>query len=300
MTYEIKNYAEEYLPKQVEIGSVTYESWNSGAQSGVEQLKRSYSKENFDSETKFYALKNREVVGFLTSVIQPEKEGEQMSARLEFPFVKSGEEAAKDELFQAAVAKLKDKGVKKLISRAGPGWVGTEAYAKMQGYTRQALISRAATINPNEVNYSVFPSSENVRDFNWDTDNEALAQAFVQAFKLDSVDEIKGLMSSIQTLSEDYKFISHKILWDGDKIIGRLLVYSKGDAPVGWLGSIVALGDRIEIERTLMGTGLKAAKDAGINKVHLALWNKAMEKEANYSYLKVDFYDSVSYWEKAI
>ncbi|MCH8908441.1 MAG: hypothetical protein IH840_15245, partial [Candidatus Heimdallarchaeota archaeon] len=152
----------------------------------------------------------------------------------------------------------------------------------------------------NEIDYSVFPSSDNVRDFNWDTDNEALAQAFVEAFNLDGVDQIKGLMGSIQTLSEDYKFISHKILWDGEKIIGRLLVYSKGDAPVGWLGSIVALGDRNEIEKTLMGAGLNAAKDAGINKVHLALWNKAMEKEANYSYLKVDFYDSVSYWEKTI
>ncbi|MCH8906173.1 MAG: hypothetical protein IH840_03705, partial [Candidatus Heimdallarchaeota archaeon] len=145
MTYEIKNYSEEFLPKQVEIGSVIYESWNSGAQSGVEQLKHSYSSENFDSETKFYAIKNGEVVGFLTSAIQPEKEGEQMSARLEFPFVKSGEEAATEELFRAAVAKLRDKGVKKLVSRAGPGWIGTEAYAKMQGYTRQTLISRAAT-----------------------------------------------------------------------------------------------------------------------------------------------------------
>lgn len=300
MTYEIKNFSEEFLPKQVEIGLETYKKWNSGAQSGVEQLKRAYSGDNFDPDTKLYALRSGEVVGFITSAIQTEKEGEVKSARLEFPFVRSGDESAKDDLFNAAVKTLREKGVRKIITRAGQGWGDTADFAEKNGYKHQSLISRAAILSPSEIDFSSFPEVDDVMEFDWERDNEALAHAFVEAFNLDGVNQIKGLMSSIKTLKDDYNFVTHKILRDNDKIIGRLLIYSKSKDPIGWLGSVIALGEREPIEKKLLGATLRASREAGIQQVHLALWNNSMEFERNYSYLNLEFYDSVSYWEKEI
>ena len=42
MTYVIKNYSEEFLEKQVEIGTAVLENWSGSNQTGVEGLKQRY------------------------------------------------------------------------------------------------------------------------------------------------------------------------------------------------------------------------------------------------------------------
>ena len=66
MTYEIRTYSEEYLEKQVEIGSSILKNWLGAAQTPYDRLKAAYSKEGFDPSSKYYAFKDGEMVARLT------------------------------------------------------------------------------------------------------------------------------------------------------------------------------------------------------------------------------------------
>ncbi|NHJ32845.1 MAG: hypothetical protein FK732_08280, partial [Asgard group archaeon] len=65
--YEIKSYQEEFLEAQEKVGTEATKEWQAFGQTPAAQLKQIYSQEGFDPETKLYAFKGDEMVGFLTS-----------------------------------------------------------------------------------------------------------------------------------------------------------------------------------------------------------------------------------------
>ncbi|MCE7733651.1 MAG: hypothetical protein GPJ54_02155, partial [Candidatus Heimdallarchaeota archaeon] len=151
MTYVIKNYSEEYLQKQFEIGNSILSSWSGATQTSVENLKQVYSAENFDPETKLYAFKDDEMVGFITATIKPLKEGEEnLRANMEFPIVLEGHEAAEDLLYSKAIEVLRSKGVKRVQSRATDLWGETKDKAKIYGYEQKEVLNSNATLNTTE------------------------------------------------------------------------------------------------------------------------------------------------------
>ena len=89
MEYELKHYSESYLEKQFEIGNYHLSTWLGGQQSPLERLREVYSQDGFDPETRFYALSQGEVVGFLPSNIAA-GQTEEKSANLEFPLIAPG------------------------------------------------------------------------------------------------------------------------------------------------------------------------------------------------------------------
>ena len=87
MEYSIRPYEEGMIEDQFKIGSKIYDPWPMGGQTRSEQLKHTYSQENFDPDTKFYAYYENEMIGFLTTAFKETKEGK-IVYFYEFPYVK--------------------------------------------------------------------------------------------------------------------------------------------------------------------------------------------------------------------
>ena len=104
--YEIKTFQESFLPRQVEIGNAVLSTWLAAQQTPLDRLQQIYSQDDFDPETKFYALKDGEVVGFIPAKLT----GEDV-ANLEFPIVLNDHEGATEPLMDYALEALKNKGV---------------------------------------------------------------------------------------------------------------------------------------------------------------------------------------------
>ena len=83
MTYELKTYSPSYLEKQYEIGNHRLTQWLGARQTPVERLKKIYSQPDFDPETKYYALADGEVIGFMTAKIR-NPDSSSLEANLEF------------------------------------------------------------------------------------------------------------------------------------------------------------------------------------------------------------------------
>ena len=109
MDYQIETYQEKFLEDQFKIGSGMYDKWRMGGQTRIEQLKTAYSAPDFDPLTRFYALLNEEIVGFLTA---SSIKDQQNNTYFEFPYYKKGHENSQQELAEHAFQKLRERGSK--------------------------------------------------------------------------------------------------------------------------------------------------------------------------------------------
>ena len=116
--YIIKTYKEGFEEEQEKVGAKVAQDWINAHQTPADRLKEVYSQPEFDPETRHYCFKGDKMVGFLTSKVLKEEEGEEKKASLVFPSVLSGHEEAVSLLYDAAIKTLKEKGVKKVESYA--------------------------------------------------------------------------------------------------------------------------------------------------------------------------------------
>ncbi|HUU87600.1 MAG TPA: hypothetical protein VMX17_07575, partial [Candidatus Glassbacteria bacterium] len=123
--YEIKIYEAGFEEAQAKIGVEETTEWTGFGQTPAEQLKIYYSVPEFDPETRLYAFKGDEMVGFIVSKILPEDEDKIVKAQHDFPIVKKGHEKVSEVLYKKCIETLKAKGAKIIEARVGKGWLGT-------------------------------------------------------------------------------------------------------------------------------------------------------------------------------
>ncbi|NPD90674.1 MAG: hypothetical protein HGN29_18340, partial [Asgard group archaeon] len=86
---ELRNYKEEYIKDQVRLGFEATRDWVSTGQLPASVIKRIYeSNENFTPETRHYAFKDNEMVGYVISAIDREIDGIK-EASMQFPKIPS-------------------------------------------------------------------------------------------------------------------------------------------------------------------------------------------------------------------
>ena len=77
MSFEIKNYEPNLLKMQVDLLWEVTDDWKypyATAYSSVEQV---YAREDFDPSTRFYAVKDNQLIGFVTSrIVKDEEKGD--------------------------------------------------------------------------------------------------------------------------------------------------------------------------------------------------------------------------------
>lgn len=132
--YVIKHYHEGFEVDQAKVGAEVAKTFISPHQTPADRLKEVYTREGFDPETRLYAFKGKEMVGFLTSRVLDEEEDGIKIASLTPPSVLAGHEEAEKLLFKKAIEILKKKGAKKVRSNFGVITQQDAEIAKKWGY----------------------------------------------------------------------------------------------------------------------------------------------------------------------
>ena len=292
--YEIKTYNEEFLEAQEEVGKIATKDWNGFGQSSADRLKTLYSQEGFDPETKFYAFEGDKLVGFLTSVIVPEKEPGVKIARLELPITLAGHEESSDLLFNKAVETLQKKGINKLQTRVGEVYIGTTEKAEKYGYkySQDLYILMQAKISE----LTSKESDVEVLEFDAKRDTEQMVQIFVE--KLGQTEEYSR--GNFERVSKDKEnFPVHLVVRENDQIVGRALAYRNPNDPKEFnLGSMY-LEDEQFFE-PLTSKAISMLKSLGAEKIGSFLFGPTLSMEDKYSSLGFSRTGKIDMYEKEI
>ncbi|MHA1911089.1 MAG: hypothetical protein ACTSYA_05255 [Candidatus Kariarchaeaceae archaeon] len=258
MTYVIKTYQEEFLEDHEIIGTVATKDWKFYGQTPAARLKESYSREDFDPETRLYCFKDDKMVGFQTARIVPSEEGEtKIRGSLEFPVVMPGNEEAYDLLMDQMLKTLKEKGVEVIHTRVSDGWLGTNELSKKWGlnYKQDAYISFKIELSE----FAVTETKEmEVVAYDHERDLEKMVKIFTEVFSL-SEEQARANFELINTNTDDV--LAHLLVNEGEEIVGRLLALNMGEENDMTLGNIYATND--DIRMSLLTKAIAIGKEKG-------------------------------------
>jgi hypothetical protein len=162
VAFEIVGYNPDFIEKQVDLVWEISGPWKYPYRTSYDALRNTYSKETFDPTTRFYAIENDEMVGFIVSdVIRNPKKGDYGTLR--FPLVRNDNREIASELIDRAFTRFKELGITKIRAAAGKGFGNTLEYAKDYGFEQKSLLFKR-TRTPIE-NFKVSGSTEGVVEF---------------------------------------------------------------------------------------------------------------------------------------
>ena len=300
MKLEIRFFEESFIEEQVNIGKSVLSTWKMASQTPVDGLKVFYSEDGFDPKTRLYAFREDKMVGFLTSAVQKTENEQPLTASLEFPIVLPNEKEATDLLFTRAIEILKEKGVKKINTRAGKIWGNTLELCKKYEYTKGTTLAKMGTINPQKAKNDYIFS--NVHAFNLETDFDAMIDLFKEYYNL-SDEQVDGIKIQLQDLAKYVgKIIAQNIIKEEEKIVARQLIYSPANQTDDiYLGTPLVRGDnKRETIKRLVAKNLAVLKEQGITKAVFPLFGKALENEMEFTKLGFEFSESLTLYSKEI
>lgn len=292
--YKIKNYKEEFLESQEEVGKEATKDWLAFGQTPASQLKQIYSQENFDPETKFYAFDGDKLVGFLTSVIPPEDESGTKIAYLEFPITLPNHKECSELLFNSAIDTLKKKGVKKLLTRVGEPYKGTIEKAKKWGYKYSRDLYILLEV---EISKLITKKSDiEILEFDTSRDLEDMIKIFVE--KLGATEEYaRGNFENLINNKEIFPI--HLIIRDENEIVGRVLAYrNPNNTKNSNFGSLYYTDEKYF--EPLLFSAVNKLKEIGAKKASLFLIGQTIydvDKYVAYGFSKIA---KIDYYEKEI
>jgi hypothetical protein len=181
--YVIKNYENGFEVEQEKVGKEVALTFLQPHQTPAERLKEVYSQEGFDPETRLYAFKDDEMVGFLTARVLDEEEDGKKIANVTPPSVLSEHAEVNDILFNQAIKVLESKGVQKIRSFFGARSDKNEDDAKKWGYVKGDTNNFVYKIEIDGFDDSV--STETVSDFNFDKHQEKMAKVMAEEYGRD-------------------------------------------------------------------------------------------------------------------
>jgi len=270
MNYQFKHYSESYLEQQYEIGNNHLSTWLGAQQSPVNRLRDIYSQADFDPETKFYALNDTEVVGFITA-----KQIDGNSANMEFPLIKPGHEVVEEELMEFAFNALKTKDISKVISRVSPRWGTTSDYANKYGYTEKELMWKNGRLM---VSSYIQPSADIETTEVTESDYKEIKSILI-AFRENTEEEAQKQLDLLKRISA--RVTSWKIVKEDGVIIGHdHLVEDIRDNQKARMNAIYATGD--EIRNGIMNAHIRAAMASNIQFIDIFFWGPTEDMDGPY------------------
>ncbi|MCG3222466.1 MAG: hypothetical protein H7641_13885 [Candidatus Heimdallarchaeota archaeon] len=219
--YIIKNYEDGFELEQEKVGVQVSQDWINAHQTPADRLKEVYSQPEFDPETRHYCFKGDKMVGFLTSKVLKEEEGEEKKASLVFPSVLSGHEEAVGLLYDAAIKTLKEKGVKIV-----------EAYASALCGSQVELANKYDFNYVKDVENIVYSLKVSNIDDTVDTskvrkfDMEKDVEKWLEIIKsLDNLDDERVEKIKNELVSEAENIVAHLIIEEENEIVGTFLIF---------------------------------------------------------------------------
>jgi hypothetical protein len=296
MTYVIKNYSEDFLEKQVEIGTIMLENWSGAGQTNVKGLKQRYAMDDFDPETKLYAFKDDELIGFLTATIKVKKEDEEiLRANMEFPIVLEGHKDVEKLLMEKAISVLKSKGVGRVQSRGSEQWGNTMDMVKEYEYTQKRIVSRSGEIELSNIESE--KRELNVEDYNEEKHLEMVKKMYIEKMKMPE-QQLERQLEYIKNNPDE--IISWNVYIENNKVVGNSIIAKSGEKD-GFFSSIAAYGsDSKLIRKNIFSKNIEVGKSKGLEKLLVFLAGDALELKQDYTDLKVKFNPDIILYHKDI
>ena len=219
--YIIKNYKEGFEEEQEKIGVKVAQNWINAHQTPANRLKELYSQPEFDPETRHYCFKDNKMVGFLTSKVLEEKEGEEKKASLVFPSVLPGHEEAIALLYDSAIKTLQEKGVKKVETYASALCGNQVELANKFDFTYIKDVENLVyTLKVSNIDDTVDTSK--VRKFDMEKDFEKWLAIIKE---LDNLDEERVKQLKSELVSEADNIVAHLVIEEENEIVGTFLIF---------------------------------------------------------------------------
>ncbi|MHA1366670.1 MAG: hypothetical protein ACTSXA_11215 [Candidatus Heimdallarchaeota archaeon] len=228
--YEIKIYEEGFEEAQAKIGVEETTEWTGFGQTPADGLKRYYSVPDFDPETRLYAFKGDEMVGFIVSKIlpeDPEAKDKTVTAQHDFPIVKKGHEKVSEVLYSKCIETLKGKGAKVIEARVGKGWLGTIEQAEKHGYKENRVYYMSIELPIEKV--TAKETEAKFVDFDPVKDREQIVKIFTEKFNMTEEAAQTNFDGIIKPPEGWY---AQPVLKEDDKIVARGLLYIPEDPKI--------------------------------------------------------------------
>lgn len=301
MSYRVEYYREEFLEMQEQIGNTVFEKWVGQRQTTADDLKKAYSGENFDPETKLYAFKDDKMVGFLTASILPHQEDQPKTARMEFPLVLEDYEDAVPLLLETAFDTLRRKHVSLVLSRAAPLWGKTVELANQWGYELNNVMSKVSTFDPREIEMNEDTSV--VKQFDVESEIEAMLEFFVKIYDMTDDSQIQNIKNQILNLDNLVgELYAQSIIKDSERITTRQIMYKQQNDDRVILGQPLALGDNVqELKLKVLAHNIAIAKEHNIERLEFAIFGQDLDEEAEkYQKVGLSFKDNLVMYKKTL
>ena len=284
--YEIKIYEAGFEEAQAKLGVEETSEWTDFGQTPADRLKTYYSVPEFDPETRLYAFKGDEMVGFIVSRILPEDEEDKtVKAQHDFPIVKKGHEKASELLYKKAIETLKAKGAKVIEARVGKGWLGTLEQAEKLGYKKNRVHYMKIELGIDKI--KVKESEVKFENFDPEKDKEQILKIFTETYKMT---EEAALANFEGIINPPEGFYVQPVLREGDKIVQRGLLYIPKDPKNATFRPLTPNPEKNFDSYLALITDI--AKDKGAEVFQLYLGGPPMEKQ--YEFYKGYGFEAVS------
>jgi hypothetical protein len=214
--YIIKGYNESFIEDQVKIGRTLAERTFTYAQSTVEQINQTYSREDFDPETRLYCFKGDEMVGFIGARVREDEEEKIKIAQSRLAVCLPGHEKAFDVLYDHLVEVLKKKDVKRI--ETGQTIVEGLYYylTKKKGFE---LVRDGVYIYQLDIpKFKDFTTDAEVGDFNKETDTEQVVKRLGELY---SQIPAENIQNAVNNYAESENVIANISLRKEGKVVGH-------------------------------------------------------------------------------
>ena len=262
--YIIKEYDESYIEDQVRVGMTLAERTFTYGQSNVEQIKQTYSREDFDPETRLYCFKDDELVGFIGARIREDEDEKIKIAQSRLAICLPGHEKAFDLLYDNLVEVLKKKEVKRI--ETGQTVVEGTIYnlAKKKGFE---LIRDGVYIYQFDFSsFKDFSTDAEAGDFDLETEAEQVVKMLGELYTQIPTENIQNALNNY---AENENVIANRSLIKDGKVVGYGCV-AKGQHP-NIVNIRLLCSDNSEHKKHITADLVKICKEKGYDTVSVFL-----------------------------
>lgn len=293
MKYEIKSYQEDFLEEIYEVGIEALKDWLYEAQTPVVSLKETYSRPDFDPETRLYAFKNGKMIGFVISRVLGDIDGK-IKADISYPRVLKGYNDAFELLFQKIIEVLKKKGVQVARTTASEKWPNTIETLEKLGYNyvsdRYILFNFETEKYENDKSLKL----QEISEYNHEKDKEQVANYIMQLRGIDE-DRANSYLDSIVNIYSEEIFV-HIIARRKNEIVSRLMCTHILDDT----GNFYLYGEDDSLDKEILAKAIPILKEKGIKNLNLFLTEENLKHKKRHTDLGFKKEGKISLYEKEI
>ncbi|MCH8906972.1 MAG: hypothetical protein IH840_07775 [Candidatus Heimdallarchaeota archaeon] len=210
MTFEIVSYTPDMIKKQVDLLWEITDQWDYPFGTSYASVEKQYSSKNFDPTTRFYAVEDGKLLGYITSATVTDLEnGDYATSR--FPMSISENPEIADRLMDSVVNRLRELGMQHIEAYAGPGMGNTEQMAKKYGFTRKFTRFKRSKITIDDLKVS--GNIAGVRNYNDIADREAIKEIFVSKIGLTYEEGLNRYNSVVEAKHRKEVIDPNRVSW---------------------------------------------------------------------------------------